>query len=396
MSSVITVPDEVSELLKEIIHTHGFSPYSRIDCGPGAEVGEGYNSKTLTVHVKDENNELHLFLKMQFGMNWHDSFDKMYANEVHFYTTIYPAYQEFLKEHDVENGFRNVPRCYGAKKDIVALENLGPKGYKNNKNAMDEEHIVLGLKTLAKFHAISFAFKDQKRKLHDTFVEGIQPCAAEIFKKGGFDKIIGAYIQNLLDSLNADEIDELSKRKIDLKQVLIDALFKIDEGRNKYSIITQGDCWSNNVLFSYDEKHPNIPTNIMLVDWQLVRYGSPAKDLGYFFYPIASESTMENYEHYMKVYYEELCGQIRQFGSDPEILYPFDVFKMEWKQFVKYGFVMGFLIIQALLMEKDEFPNLNEEPNAYDKNAIPKMKNEELFVARMRGILKHFIKYELL
>lgn len=396
MSDGSSASDEVNEFIKEIILRNGLNLSSSVKYGPGAEVGEGYNSKTFTVHVKDENDELHLFIKTLSGLNWHGNFDKMYSNEIHFYTTIYPAFQEFLKERGVRDGFQNAPQCYGANKDIIALDNLQHKGYKNSKGDISEEHVLLGLKTLAKFHAISFAFKDQKRKLYDTFVQNIECCTSDIFRQAGFDKLIGVYIQNLLDNLDPDEVEDLAKKNINLKQVLIDALFAVDEDANEYSIITQGDCWSNNVLFSYDEKQQNLPVDVMLVDWQLIRYGSPAKDLGYFFYPIASESTMENFQYYMKVYYDELSRQMKQLGSNPEILYPFDVLEKEWRQFVKYGFAMGFMILQALLMEKGEFPDMDNNSDIYDQHAIPKMKNERLFVARMKMILKHFIKYDLL
>lgn len=143
----------------------------------------------------------------------------------------------------------------------------------------------------------------------------------------------------------------------------------------------------------------------MLVDWQLMRHGSPAIDLGYFFYPIATEATIEKYEYYMKIYHETLSNGIRQLGSDPEILYPYLVFKDEWRKFVKYGFAMSFIIIEGLLMEKDEIPNHEENPDVYNTTndgqgdgqyTTPPMKNEKLFQARVKTILKHFVKHDLL
>lgn len=136
----------------------------------------------------------------------------------------------------------------------------------------------------------------------------------------------------------------------------------------------------------------------MLVDWQLIRFGSPANDLGYFFYPMASESTIEDFERYMKIYYDELSKQIRQLGSDPEILYPFAVLKEEWKQFVKYGFAMSFIIIQGLIMEKDELPDFSTNPDAYNdgEHSLPKMKNEDVMISRLKTILRHFVKHNFL
>lgn len=144
----------------------------------------------------------------------------------------------------------------------------------------------------------------------------------------------------------------------------------------------------------------------MQVDWQLLRHGSPAIDLSYFFYPISSETTIEKYKYYLEEYYNELSKQMRRLGSDPEVLYPFTVLTDEWRRFAKFGLGMSFFIIKSLLMNKDEIPSLEEFSDFYDKVVnkgpedlefvLPQMKNEDLYLSRMKLIYKHFVKHNFL
>lgn len=254
MQNSLLISDEVCGLIKEIITKNGLNPSSHIEYGQAGEIGEGYNSRTITINIRDENKELHLFLKTQSDLNWHEWFHKMFSNEILFYTKIYPAYLKFLEEHNIEDGFRNVPKCYGAKSDIIVFENLKLKNFAmfDNKAVMDEAHIVLAMKTLAKLHAVSFAFKDQKKDVHDKFVQKLHRCVTDIYRKAGFDKITTSYIKLLLSKLDPVEDKELVEGSLNLVQILIDALFDVDKNSNEYSIITQGDCWNNNLLYQYD------------------------------------------------------------------------------------------------------------------------------------------------
>lgn len=56
------------------------------------------------------------------------------------------------------------------------MEDLTPKGYVGiaRDTELDFEHAVLVMRELAKFHAVSLAFKDQKPKLFDETVGKLQ------------------------------------------------------------------------------------------------------------------------------------------------------------------------------------------------------------------------------
>ncbi|GJQ78457.1 hypothetical protein Trydic_g11576 [Trypoxylus dichotomus] len=371
MSSETEISDELKRFVEEILATNGFPLTSKIEYGVGSEVGDGYTSKTFTVDITTDGKSLHLFLKTPLGLSWHENLPmhKLFQNESYFYSTLYPAYQAFLKEKRITDGFQNVPKCYAVRGDFLALENLKRKGYRlfAKGKTMNDDHILLAMRSFAKFHAISFALKDQRKDLYETLKQNLQPSMGDLSATAGFHKMIVLAIQEFLKTLDPVDDKELSDAGDNAVATMTDILLTVDQHANEYSIITQGDSWCYNIMFLYDQTNLDTPIDIMQVDWQLPRHGSPAIDLCYFFYPISSEATIEKYEYYMKEYHEELSKRIRQLGSDPETLYPLLVLKEEWKKFAKFGFAMGFFLVKSILMSKDEMPNLEEYPELYDQ-----------------------------
>lgn len=92
----------------------------------------------------------------------------------------------------------------------------------------------------------------------------------------------------------------------------------------------------------------------MLVDWQALRSSSPVFDISYFFYGIASEEALSKLNYYLDVYYTELSESIKELGSNPDVLYPKNIFEKEWRNYCKYGFASAFTIIKFMLVKEDE------------------------------------------
>lgn len=138
----------------------------------------------------------------------------------------------------------------------------------------------------------------------------------------------------------------------------------------------------------------------MLVDWQIIRPDSPVFDLCYFFYTAAASSKqmLRKLDDFLEIYHEELSAQIRKMGSDPDVIYPLPVLKAEWKQYSHYGFSMAFMILRAMLSDKDKdnVPNF-EEVNimeAMNENGFSINEREDEFINRLRNVAQHFLLNE--
>lgn len=99
------------------------------------------------------------------------------------------------------------------------------------------------------------------------------------------------------------------------------------------SVIIEGDCWAPNFLIR------NIGQNqkeALMLDFQLARCASPILDLSFLIYSCTVKSFRDQYfDDMLKSYYLELNNVIKLLGSDPDKIYPWDLFMQE----VKYLFL---------------------------------------------------------
>ncbi|KRT78398.1 hypothetical protein AMK59_7338 [Oryctes borbonicus] len=206
-----SVSDDAKALVNDIIERNNWDPVVDVRYSPGSQVGDGYASKHVAVEIVTSKETIRLFIKYALNTDTSsfESVAKFYANETFFYDIAYPAYSKFLTEKNVQDVFRNAPKCYGtSSKYIIALEDLKYKGFClfDRTKIMDEKHISLMLKTLAKFHATSFAFKEQNREEYDKLVEN---CAGDLFSQQPKDApTIKMFYETLADTLGKLDPEE--------------------------------------------------------------------------------------------------------------------------------------------------------------------------------------------
>lgn len=191
------------------------------------------------------------------------------------------------------------------------FEDMALGGYAMiDKNNVQVEHILLVMKTLGKFHAVSYALRDQDP---DKFTELVNPIQEMFFVRGSDHPMENQINHAALNAINCltDEADShLVKALLNLYETnQYDIIADILNGNTAepYAVLTHGDAWSNNTMFKYDER--NALQGMCLIDWQIVRYGSPVLDLMYYlFFCTTRELRGRNYNIYLKTYYDSLAS----------------------------------------------------------------------------------------
>lgn len=134
------------------------------------------------------------------------------------------------------------------------------------------------------------------------------------------------------------------------------------------------------------------------LDWQLARFGSPVLDLSYFLYTSASKENLNDLMKLLKVYHDSLRGYLQQFDCSSDYLFPFVELQQHWKKYAKFGLGMAFLVINVMLMEENELPNVSSE-NQSGENFIEAFqsnsKNNSTYFRTIIDILVHFDEFEL-
>lgn len=234
-----------------------------------------------------------------------------------------PYFRQFEQSKSVliqENGFIEYPECYETGEEelseCVLLEDLSIKGFTMIDRFTEDvaaDHVRLVMQTLGKFHAISFALKDQQpdkfhelaASLNEIFIRRDDPMLREFFLKQSesvLNVVSGAKDAHLLakvKKLFETEPMNLAADCIDLNLSGLDG------------VICHGDAWQNNTMFRYD--NDGKPIEISLLDWQISRYSSPIIDIVYYMFCCTTKELRDDhYEEFLKIYHDSLTTHIQR------------------------------------------------------------------------------------
>lgn len=215
----------------------------------------------------------------------------------------------------VDGGLNEYPQCYGSISDKLSeslfFEDLKARNFdviNIREEAISFDHVSLVLTALGKFHAISFALRDQQpNKLKELtnliperywkMIEELKSHTAQMF-----DRFIGSLRrENRLDLL------ERFDKTFGLDYHAIVPKIISSEFAEPYAVVCHGDLTSYNSMFTKDDHGK--PIDIQLIDWQFPRYASPVTDLVlYLFCSTSKELRDKHYDEFLKIYHDSLSA----------------------------------------------------------------------------------------
>ncbi|XP_071556663.1 uncharacterized protein [Temnothorax nylanderi] len=266
-----------------------------------------------------------------------------FSNEIAFYTQIASKFENFLAEKG-QSDLLCIPRHIISSTDdengFLVLDDASCLGFHaiSRQNCLDWPECSAVLETLSKFHAISFAYKDQRK---EEFAKMTDSLTETFFGRENWDWYKGYHekVQVVVKHALATEYPD-SKAEKQYNSYRLGALFdkctELCKRRDApTSVVVEGDCWAPNFLIR--DVGQNQKQTIML-DFQLARCASPVTDLSFLIYACTLKSFRDQYfDEMLKVYHSELSDAIKSLGSDPERLYPWDLFMKEVKEHFVFG-----------------------------------------------------------
>lgn len=187
----------------------------------------------------------------------------LFEREVYFYKTVLPIFIDFLKEKeiDVDEDFSIYPKCFTALSEpkldhhLIVMENLKIMGFELWDKTVKIDFNTVGnvLTELGKFHAISFAMRDQKKEIFDK-ISDIRDPFLDMFKGNGLtENMVSGSIQQTIDVLdNEIEIKVMEKVKKNYEVWLKE--FSKNDAAGKFSVLNHGDLWNNNMMFTLESE----------------------------------------------------------------------------------------------------------------------------------------------
>ncbi|XP_060871222.1 uncharacterized protein LOC132945480 [Metopolophium dirhodum] len=239
--------------------------------------------------------------------------DKQFHNEILFYERIAPFLLACCSQGDGDDsGTPSLCRYfYGrndcgdlAPRDLIVLENESDRGYRSavteHRLCFDFEHLIVALRSLAKFHSLSYRAKHVDR---NKFMDLVVKVKDAQWDDDGQWLVIGRGIEDLislaLDTLkvrrgNGGEDDQRAQRfRTELLADAMKTLRRVMEPVETLSVLCHGDFNRNNLLFRYDDG--GRPVDALAYDMATIRYGSPALDLSFFLYMNTDRRTRDDH-----------------------------------------------------------------------------------------------------
>lgn len=108
--------------------------------------------------------------------------------------------------------------------------------------------------------------------------------------------------------------------------------------------------------------------SVCLLDWQLLRYCSPALDLLYNIFSSTDKAFRDQYfEKLLETYHSSLCGMVRQLGSDPNVLFSYQDLKSELRKFGDFALWSGPMLLRVSIADGADLADLDEYSAAIDR-----------------------------
>lgn len=105
----------------------------------------------------------------------------------------------------------------------------------------------------------------------------------------------------------------------------------------------------------------NVADDVRFVDWQVIRYVSPAIDLCNHIFTSTDKALRDKeYLNLLKHYHNSLSRTIRLLGSDPEELFTFDNLLDEMKKCGTYALLVAPMHIHIAAVGESEKVDMNE------------------------------------
>lgn len=305
------------ELLPEMVHDRYF-------CEPNSREFVEFDSATIRLDELSRSSEIYrvtvavkfsgeprsfpLVLKLlpeegaeHTGRTAFDAFQ----NEEMFYSKMAPKYGPDL-----------VPKCYLSDlgrygRTVIVLEDLEKDDYKQVDGELDENHLKLCVQVLAKFHARGLRLKATEPGIFREFEAKLLEISLTEEAVLHYEKR-STRMLDILESLSNSAFAEKMKRRLNKNPMEI--VKGIVTEVNDVSTICHGHFSHDNLLFKYQNGKP---IGAKVIDWQTMRYCSPAVDLGpILLYNVTHEDGSSKVQEILTLYidtvrseYPEVDGQ---------------------------------------------------------------------------------------
>ena len=207
--------------------------------------------------IDDNDHELYLVIKVA-PLNGSNVASLLLQREILAYQKVIPALLDIQEKRkiDQETKFTNIPRTYFSQNELriediaLVMDDLNNLGYKT-KTKCDFIHAKLVMKTLGKFHAMSFALENENSEQFVEFKE-LSNIVENKNNDESLKKLVSFQFDRALATLEPQE-DSKVQKILSIRDNLCEFLnFCTDSSKAEpFCVISHGEFWIDNLMFNH-------------------------------------------------------------------------------------------------------------------------------------------------
>ncbi|XP_033209234.1 uncharacterized protein LOC117168024 [Belonocnema kinseyi] len=268
--------------------------------------------------------------------------DEAFHNEILFYTKYATLYS-------------NIPRLlYASEKppydSVIVMENINKQGYSLNLNIhnFQFELVLAAVREIAQFHSNSYIMKELfPKEFYDT-VENIKPVRYPPTEDNPGVLKVRAIIPRIIKYLQRQNYEEVFCRKLEkfLYNGYSYATVDLYKPIEPLATLCHGDFTRNNVFF----KETVDGIKAKLIDFGMIYYGSPGKDLSLFLHLSGTRiQRTEKFPEIFEAYYGTLLQGLKQKGISNLERFSKDALLEDYKSHAFFGFLIVSIFLPVML-----------------------------------------------
>ncbi|CAH4027628.1 unnamed protein product [Pieris brassicae] len=228
--------------------------------------------------------------------------DYLFETEHYLYSRLVPMFKQYNISID-----EIIPTCYYAdlqlENEVIVLQDMTYKGYRrfSGDGFFDYDHVLVSLKTLAKFHSLSYILLKNGKKPDDDIIlkpyTNTYPAELNLALKLSLDNHIKYFNGNKYEFIKS-----LRKRYDLIRGGVVKG--------TECLVYAHGDFWKENILLKYEAGKP---IHACIVDFQTVQYMSASQDfLNFLISCTDTETRKEYFEEFLTIYLATVTTTLRE------------------------------------------------------------------------------------
>ncbi|XP_043481005.1 uncharacterized protein LOC122510430 isoform X2 [Leptopilina heterotoma] len=254
---------------------------------------------------------------------------------------------------------------YNEDEQYIIMEDLRKKGYTMGEKlkGFSLEYCLKIIEKIAKFHAGSVAVYEKEPHLLQPFDSlcNLQRFSEEFFKF--IENSLTSLSENIKKTWKEEEYQEIASKLNNLVGKIKDGLLQaFQHDPNEFCVLNHGDLWVNNIMYKNNQDRKSC--DVLLVDYQIVSYTSPAIDLQHFLIMCPQlEIKGKHDEQLLETYLTILSNTMKKIGCKTKPPTMEEIKNSIYKRRI-YSILTGLIFLPGMLTNKTDLDQM--DVNVFD------------------------------